>query len=293
MILLLSILEIHVFILMAVAFYTVMERKILGLIQLRHGPMKVGFIGILQPFSDALKLITKALSVPVNTSHSFGFMLSPFMAFVISLMGWLLYPGLLSFSTDILWMFCFLSVTAYPVLFSGWFSNSKYARIGSTRSVALGISYEIPLTFSIFGMLLVVNNPSLNNYIENFSWFLPICCFGLLLLVVIGFMVETARTPFDLSEAESELVSGYNVEYGGGLYTLLFLSEYVAMFFSGFVISCLFMEFNPLGIIIYVFLIAVVRASLPRIRFDKLMFIGWVVLIPLSLFFISINAFMR
>nr|AYC65822.1 NADH dehydrogenase subunit 1 [Bovicola caprae] len=279
-----QILDVFVCVLMSVAFYTLFERKILGLIQVRLGPNKVGMSGILQPFSDAMKLLSKTQSSPVK-SGLWGFLLAPTLSFLLSISIWMVFSsfcGTFSLNLCLFVVFMYLSLSAYPLIFAGWFSNSKYSSIGGIRSVALSLSYEIPLSFSILGVVLMWKSPNPFYWGGSLMSGLVLSQIGMILTIMICFLVETGRSPFDLAEGESELVSGYCVEYGGGLYILVFLSEYLAMFFSGLVISSMFLH-SPFTIVAVVFASAWLRGTLPRIRFDLLMSTGWLVLIPLSM----------
>nr|AYC65849.1 NADH dehydrogenase subunit 1 [Bovicola ovis] len=286
-------LDVFVCVLLSVAFYTLLERKLLGLIQSRLGPNKVGFLGILQPFSDAMKLISKTQSTP-SSSMVWGYLLAPVLSFILPLMTWVIIPstyGIFSMKFGLLFLLLYLSMTSYPLIFSGWFSNSKYASIGGIRSVALSLSYEIPLSFGIMGLAVLWKTPVISSWGQTSILIPPVLCqLGLLVVLFICFMVETGRSPFDLAEGESELVSGYCVEYGGGLYVLVFLGEYTALFLSGMIISMMLFNGSLLVVLGFVFLAAWIRSTLPRIRFDFLMLSSWVVLLPMSMAMFFLNS---
>nr|AOY39758.1 NADH dehydrogenase subunit 1 [Hylastes opacus] len=282
-------------VLIGVAFFTLFERKILGYIHIRKGPNKVGYGGLLQPFSDAVKLFTKEQSSPF-VSNLILFYLCPIMNFIFALLLWLsipIYSFNFSFSFSILFMLCVSSLMVYSVMLAGWASNSSYALLGSLRSVAQMISYEVSLVLILLSFLFMVLSFDFMVFIkfqEN-SWFL-FMMFPLSMLLFVSSLAETNRSPFDFAEGESELVSGFNVEYSSGLFAMIFLAEYTAILFMSMVCSILFMGANLMSIYFYLklgmvmYLWVWVRGTLPRYRYDMLMSLAWKSYLPVSLNFL-------
>ncbi len=300
----LKVLPIILPVLLSVAFFTVMERKVLASMQRRRGPNVVGLFGSLQAIADALKLLSKETLVP-STSNFLIFIASPIFTFVISLLGWSLIPfdnGVVisDINLGILFLLGFSSLSVYGIILSGWASNSKYAFLGSLRSSAQLISYEVSMGLIIIPVLMFSQTANLTGIVLSqssifFIWVL----FPSFLLFFISALAETNRVPFDLPEAESELVSGYNVEYSSIGFTFFFLAEYSNIILMSSLIVCLFLGgwlpfFDFLSIIpgffyfgikllFVMFLFVWIRATLPRYRYDQLMFLGWKVILPLSL----------
>nr|YP_009564074.1 NADH dehydrogenase subunit 1 [Thalassina squamifera]QAX91437.1 NADH dehydrogenase subunit 1 [Thalassina squamifera] len=279
-------------VLVGVAFVTLLERKILGYIQIRKGPNKVGYAGLLQPFSDAVKLFSKEQTVPVM-SNFLPYYLSPVFSLFISLIVWSVVPynfGLLSFDMSVLFFLCCLSLGVYTTMSAGWASNCKYSMLGSLRAVAQTISYEVSLALILLSIIFLVGGFSLelfNLYQEGF-WFF-IFCFPLALVWLSSCLAETNRTPFDFAEGESELVSGFNTEYSAGGFALIFMAEYASILFMSALFVVLFLGSNPCNVWFYfkvaamVFVFVWVRGTLPRFRYDKLMYLAWKSYLPVSL----------
>nr|YP_010954874.1 NADH dehydrogenase subunit 1 [Serrognathus castanicolor]WMW30259.1 NADH dehydrogenase subunit 1 [Serrognathus castanicolor] len=291
-------------VLVGVAFLTLLERKVLGYIQLRKGPNKVGFLGVPQPFSDAIKLFTKEHTYPFMSNYNLYY-LSPVFNLFLSLMIWFCIPffsGLLSFSLGILYFLCFASLSVYTVMLAGWSSNSNYSMLGSMRAVAQTISYEVSLALTLLSFLILImslNLMDLNIY-QSMIWFfvvmMPLC-----MVWFVSSLAETNRTPFDFAEGESELVSGFNVEYSGGGFALIFLAEYSSILFMSMMCCLLFLGGDFRNIYIFLmlgfmsFLWIWVRGTLPRFRYDKLMYLAWKSYLPLALnyflFFLGLKIF--
>nr|YP_010384936.1 NADH dehydrogenase subunit 1 [Pinnotheres pholadis]UPL64933.1 NADH dehydrogenase subunit 1 [Pinnotheres pholadis] len=279
-------------VLVGVAFVTLLERKILGYIQIRKGPNKVGYQGILQPFSDAVKLFTKEQMVP-TLSNFMIYYLCPVFSLFISLLVWAVMPyelGLLSFNMSILFFLCCLSVGVYSTMVAGWSSNCKYSLLGSLRSVAQVISYEVSLALILLSFVLLVGGLSLELFskYQNYIWFIVVS-FPLALVWFSSCLAETNRTPFDFSEGESELVSGFNTEYGAGGFALIFMAEYAKILFMSVLFVVLFLGGGMYNLSLYLkgvsiaFIFIWVRGTLPRFRYDKLMYLAWKSYLPLSI----------
>nr|YP_009049156.1 NADH dehydrogenase subunit 1 [Tribolium audax]AIE43749.1 NADH dehydrogenase subunit 1 [Tribolium audax] len=279
-------------VLIGVAFLTLLERKILGYIQIRKGPNKVGFMGLLQPFSDAIKLFTKEQTFPMF-SNFLIYYFSPIMNFFIALLLWMMMPFLTVFFNFNLSLLFFLSVSSlsvYTIMLAGWSSNSSYALLGSLRSIAQTISYEVSLgliLMSFIFLILSVNLIDLGLFQIN-CWFIFLCL-PLCGIWVISSLAETNRTPFDFAEGESELVSGFNVEYSSGSFALIFLAEYASILFMSMICVMLFLGANLSSFTFFVKLVFIsffwiwVRGTLPRFRYDKLMYLAWKSFLPSSL----------
>ena len=308
---LVKILIIIIFLLISVAYFTLAERKILGAIQRRRGPNVIGIYGLLQPLSDGFKLFVKESILPSN-SNKFIFIFSPIITFFISLMGWGIIPFskyavLSEINLGILYILAVSSLGVYGIILSGWSSNSKYAFLGALRSTAQMVSYEVSIGFIIIIILICVGSFNLSFIIEaqKNTWFI-IPFFPLFLIFFISGLAETNRHPFDLPEAEAELVSGYNVEYSAMSFALFSLGEYsnmllmsslnIILFFGGWLspidITDIFLPNSfwfGLKISFFVILFVWMRAALPRYRYDQLMSLGWKTFLPLSLSYLIIT----
>lgn len=281
-------------VLVGVAFFTLFERKLLGYIQLRKGPNKVGFIGLLQPFADAIKLFTKEHVKPIYSNY-LPFVISPIVGLTLSLLGWLSLPSkfnIISFDLRVLFFLCVVSIGVYSLLAAGWRSNSKYSLFGALRGVAQTISYEVRLVLILLVPVLLrmrYDWIELQSYQKGF-WF--IFMFPLRGLIwFISCLAETNRTPFDFAEGESELVSGYNTEYRSGGFALIMLAEYTRILFISLLIVVMFfggiLNFYSLFLfIIIAFIFVWVRGTLPRFRYDKLIYLAWKSFLPFSLIYL-------
>nr|YP_009373422.1 NADH dehydrogenase subunit 1 [Neotrigonia margaritacea]AQT38492.1 NADH dehydrogenase subunit 1 [Neotrigonia margaritacea] len=274
-----------VLILLGVAFFTLLERKALAYFQLRKGPNKVGISGLPQPLADAMKLFTKERIIPLTSNHV-PFIATPVFSLFLALALWQLFPASnpsLFMVMGILFFLCVSALNVYTTLMAGWASNSKYALLGAIRAMAQTISYEVTMTLILLFYLILAN--SLDLYSIRFTnHFTPMALLLIPLanmwLVVI--LAETNRAPFDFAEGESELVSGFNVEYGGGGFTFLFIAEYANILFMSLLTSCVITGTILFSVFIaFVFLWA--RATLPRYRYDLLMSAAWKAFLPVSL----------
>jgi NADH-quinone oxidoreductase subunit H len=307
---LLKILIIIVPLLISVAYFTLAERKILGAIQRRRGPNVVGVYGLLQPLSDGFKLLVKETVLPSN-ANKFIFIIAPIITFVISLMGWAIIPYdkysvLSEINVGVLYLFAISSLGVYGIIMSGWASNSKYAFLGALRSAAQMVSYEVSIGFIIVTIVICCGSFNLQTIIESqrSTWFI-VPFMPLFLMFFTSALAETNRHPFDLPEAEAELVSGYNVEYSAMGFALFSLGEYanmllmsslnVILFFGGWLPPLEILGFIPgsiwfgIKICFFVVLYVWIRAALPRYRYDQLMGLGWKVFLPVSLTYLMLT----
>lgn len=279
-------------VLVSVAFLTLLERKVLGYIQIRKGPNKVGLIGIPQPFCDAIKLFTKEQTYPLLSNY-ISYYFSPIFSLFLSLLIWICIPifiKLFSFNLGLLFFLCCTRLGVYTVIIAGWSSNSNYALLGGLRAVAQTISYEVRLALILISFIFLIGNFNiLNFYIyQNYIWFLVIL-FPIALVWFVISLAETNRTPFDFAEGESELVSGFNVEYRRGGFALIFLAEYSRILFISILFCVLFLGCDVLRFQFYFKLIFIsfifiwARGTLPRFRYDKLIYLAWKCFLPFSL----------
>lgn len=302
----LKILSIVIPLLIAVAYFTIAERKLMGSIQRRRGPNVIGFVGLLQPLADGLKLFVKETIFPSN-SNVYLFILAPLLTFILSLIGWAVIPlsetlVISDLNLGILYLFAISSLSVYGIILAGWSSNSKYPFLGSLRSAAQMISYEVSIGFIIVNICVCVGSFNLSDIVlaQTNIWFV-IPLFPMFILFYVSMLAETNRHPFDLPEAEAELVSGYNVEYSAMTFALFFLGEYANMLLMSAFSSILFLggwlpllDIFPLNfipgsvwlsvkILFGVTFFILTRAALPRYRYDQLMHIGWKSFLPISL----------
>lgn len=286
-------------VLLSVAFLTLIERKVMGSMQSRRGPNVVGFFGLLQPISDGVKLLFKEPIIPYKSSLVL-FVLSPILTFALSLINWsfvVLSPNSIFINVDltVLFLLAVSSLSVYGVILAGWSSNSKYAFLGGLRSAAQMISYEVSLSLTILPVIILSGSLNLIDIVESqkYVWFVFLI-FPISLCFMISILAETNRAPFDLPEAEGELVAGFNVEYSAFSFAMFFLAEYsniilmsvlfVLYFLGGwylFGLSSSLIVLLKLCFVLYFFVW--VRASLPRYRYDQLMQLGWKVILPFSM----------
>lgn len=313
----LKILLIVVPLLVAVAYLTYAERKVIGAIQLRKGPNVVGPFGLLQPLADGAKLFFKETVLPTSANRAV-FLIAPMLTFTLALIAWAAIPfwegGVLAnINVGVLFLFAISSLGVYGVIMAGWASNSKYAFLGGLRSAAQMVSYEVSMGFVIIAVLLSAGSLNLSAIVKAqegyglFSWyFIP--HLPMFVVFLASILAETNRAPFDLPEGESEIVAGFNVEYSSMPFALFFLGEYANMILMSGITAVLFLggwlpplPFAPftwipgfiwfvlkIGAVLFMFLW--VRATFPRFRYDQLMRLGWKVFLPLSLFWVVLTA---
>ncbi|HYB10124.1 MAG TPA: NADH-quinone oxidoreductase subunit NuoH [Alphaproteobacteria bacterium] len=306
----LEIVAIIIPLLVAVAYLTYAERKVIAAMQIRKGPNVVGPFGLLQPFADGLKLLMKETVVP-SGANRVVFVAAPMLTFILSLVAWAVIPfgkGIVvaNINVGILYLFAISSLGVYGIIMAGWASNSKYAFLGALRSAAQMVSYEVSIGFVMISALLLAGSLNLSDIVlaqQKVWFFIPL--FPMFVVFFVSGLAETNRAPFDLPEAEAELVSGYNVEYSAMAFALFFLGEYANMILMSAVTSLLFLggwlapfglTFIPgpiwliLKICACLFAFLWVRATFPRYRYDQLMRLGWKVFLPASLLWLVLTA---
>lgn len=319
----LKVLAIVLPLLICVAYLTFAERKVIGYIQVRIGPNRVGFSGLLQPFADLIKLIFKEIVVPTR-SNKYLFVIAPLFALIPALAGWAAIPFqygmvLANINAGVLYLFAMSSLSVYGVLIAGWASNSKYAMLGALRSAAQTVSYEIAMGFALVGVLLASGSMNITQIVMAQQggfwhwWCLPLL--PLFMVFWIAALAETNRAPFDLAEGESEIVAGFHVEYSAIGFALFFLAEYASMILISTMMALLFLGgwlspfegmpmlediffFVPgfvwllIKISFFLFVYLWIRATFPRYRYDQLMRLGWKVLIPTTIVWVVVTALM-
>jgi NADH-quinone oxidoreductase subunit H len=309
----LQIVVIVVPLLLAVAYLTYAERKVIAAMQLRQGPMVVGPLGLLQPVADGLKLLVKETVIP-SGANKVVFLIAPMVTFILALIGWAVIPfgeGLVvaDINVGILYLFAISSLGVYGIIMAGWASNSRYAFLGALRSAAQMVSYEIAIGLIIINVLITAGSLNLSEIVraqQGLWYFIP--HFPMFAIFVASILAETNRHPFDLPEAEAELVAGYNVEYSAMAFALFFLGEYANMILMSAICAVLFLggwlpPFDvapftwipgPLWLILKICFVLFVfiwaRATLPRYRYDQLMRLGWKVFLPASLLWVVVTS---
>lgn len=283
--------EVIIVILIGVAYITLGERKVMGAMQRRIGPNIIGLYGILQPIIDGVKLILKEILIPKQV-NKYNYIIGPTITLILALIIWApipinnMYQGYKENNYGIIYILAISSISAYILLYTGWSSNSKYSFIGAIRAIAQLISYEVSFGLVILNVIIINDSLNLTKilykqiYIPNVLMLFPI-----LILFIISALAETNRPPFDLPEAESELVAGVLTEYGGFAFAALYLAEYAFVMSMSILTSILFFG-TTLLTFFFVFLFIWVRASLPRIRYDQLMALGWTRILPLTVSYV-------
>ncbi|MEO8629704.1 MAG: NADH-quinone oxidoreductase subunit NuoH [Betaproteobacteria bacterium] len=311
---LMKIIAISIPLILSVAYLTLAERKVIGYMQVRIGPNRVGYRGLLQPFADVLKLLIKEIIVP-SGANKFLFVVAPILVLTPALAAWAVIPFspemvLANIDAGLLYILAMTSIGVYGVIIAGWASNSKYAFLGSLRSAAQIVAYELAMGFALVGVLLAAHSMNLGQIVMGqasryglLSWyFIPL--FPLFLVYVISGVAETNRAPFDVAEGESEIVAGFHVEYSGMTFALFFLAEYMNMILIAALCSLMFLggwlspvPFLPdgfpwlllkIGFVLFLFLWF--RATFPRYRYDQIMRLGWKILIPITLIWLVVVA---
>lgn len=296
---------------LAMAYLTYAERKIMAAMQLRQGPMTVGPFGLLQPIADGIKLLSKEMIIP-SGANKIVFLIAPMITFALALVAWVVIPFspgwvVADLNVGVLYLFAISSLGVYGILMAGWASNSRYAFLGGLRSAAQMVSYEVSIGLVIITVILSVGSFRLTDIVEvSRPWWMTIVLIPMMIIFFISALAETNRAPFDLPEGESEIVGGYNVEYSAMTFGLFFLGEYMNMILMSAMLTILFLggwqaPFNAewflwnwvppffwfvgkVCAVLFCFVWA--RATLPRFRYDQLMRLGWKVFLPFSLFYV-------
>jgi NADH-quinone oxidoreductase subunit H len=306
---------------LAVAFYTYFERKVIGFMQIRRGPNKIGPLGLAQPFADVLKLLIKEIIMPANANR-YLFLVAPILSLIPAFVAWAVVPFddhliLADIDAGVLYVLAMSSLGVYGLIIAGWASNSKYAFLGALRSTAQMVSYEIAMGFSLIGVLILAGTLNLNEIVRAQSggildWFwLPLL--PLFVIYVISGVAETNRAPFDVAEGESEIVAGFHVEYAGSAFALFFLAEYANMILISALCAIMFVggwlsPFQGVPVlgdtilgqgsivwflaktVFFMFLFLWFRATFPRYRYDQIMRLGWKVFVPITIFWVLVAA---
>ena len=307
----------------AVAFYTYFERKVIGAMQIRVGPNRVGPLGLIQPFADVFKLLLKEIILPTN-SNKFLFLIAPVIALAPAFAAWAVVPFndflvLADVDAGLLYVLALTSLGVYGVIIAGWASNSQYAFLGAVRAAAQAVSYEIAMGFALVGVMILAGSLNLREIVLAqqggiFDWYwLPLL--PLFVIYMISGLAETNRAPFDVAEGESEIVAGFHVEYAGSAFAVFFLAEYANMILISGLTAILFaggwlspFEGLPLlgdtflaegsifwflaKTVVFMFMFLWYRATFPRYRYDQIMRLGWKVLIPITLVWVMLAALM-
>nr|UDU84729.1 NADH dehydrogenase subunit 1 [Rhipicephalus haemaphysaloides] len=286
-----------IMVLLSIAFFTLMERKFLGYCHLRKGPNKTGFMGLLQPISDALKLFSKEMNKMFYMNKILQ-IISPLLMILMMMMMWMLFffsNNAMNLNMSIIFFLCISSLASYAILFSGWASNSKYSLIGSYRGFAQVISYEVSMAMILISLAIIPQS-------YNFIFFLKVqemypLIFSFLpifIIWIITVLAELNRVPFDLAEGESELVSGFNIEYGSWLFAIIFMSEYGNIMIISFLTYYLFLGMKNLILIfslLLMIMIIMMRGTYVRMRYDQLMMMAWKIILPQSIIYLFLSYF--
>nr|UYX57271.1 NADH dehydrogenase subunit 1 [Rhipicephalus linnaei]UYX57284.1 NADH dehydrogenase subunit 1 [Rhipicephalus linnaei] len=284
-------------VLLSIAFFTLMERKFLGYCHIRKGPNKTGIMGLLQPISDALKLFSKEMN-KMYYMNKFIQIISPLIMILMMMMMWMIFyfsNNAMNLNMSIIFFLCISSLASYTILFSGWASNSKYSLIGSYRGFAQVISYEVSMAMILISLAIIPQSYNFLSFLkfqETFPLIFSFLPFSIIWVITI--LAELNRVPFDLAEGESELVSGFNIEYGSWLFAIIFMSEYGNIMLISFLTYYLFLglkHFTLFFILFLMMMIVMIRGTYVRMRYDQLMMMAWKMILPQSIIFLFLSYF--
>nr|UXG58545.1 NADH dehydrogenase subunit 1 [Dermacentor albipictus] len=287
-----------VMVLLSIAFFTLMERKILGYCHTRKGPNKAGIQGLFQPFSDAVKLFSKEMNLMFYMNISMQ-IISPLLMISLMMMMWMIFyytNNSMNMNLSVIFLICVSSLSSYAILLSGWASNSKYSLIGSYRGFAQVISYEVSLAVILISISLISESFNMKNFIMiQRGYPLMLSFFFIFVLWVFTILAETNRVPFDLAEGESELVSGFNIEYGSWLFAIIFMSEYGSIMVISYFSAYLFLgksQMMELFVILLMAMFVLIRSTYVRMRYDQLMMLAWKIILPQSIIYMFLTFFL-
>nr|UXX50231.1 NADH dehydrogenase subunit 1 [Haemaphysalis concinna] len=287
-----------IMVLISIAFFTLLERKILGYCHIRKGPNKAGILGLFQPFSDALKLFSKEMNFMFYMNIIIH-VISPIISMLLMMMIWMIFlfsSNSLYLNMSIIYFLCISSLSGYTILWSGWSSNSKYSLIGSYRGFAQVISYEVSMAMMIISICLISQSYGVNSLIKIQENQMMVFSFSFLFLIwMMICLAETNRSPFDLAEGESELVSGFNIEYGSWLFAIIFMSEYGMIMAISVLTNFMFFGFKMMSnmiMLLIMILFVLIRGTYVRYRYDKLMMMAWKVILPQTILIFYMTFFM-